>query len=505
MNIDRFKELASDFNLIPVYEIITADLLTPVLAYAKLRKKGMQSFLLESVQGSLSMARYSFIGINPEKILLNKKTTIKEINNLGDGLHHNNSSEYFGNIFERLKEETDNIRQAHLSELPEFTGGLVGFLGYENISLIEPVVLRKPSLTGKFNYPHDFYDSNFGLYKTIIAFDHYKHQIILITNVLVKEHSNLDLIYSEAKQNLKKLKNILVNESVRIDSFKLLNSSDIDFDTKHFYQLVEKSKEEIRAGEIFQIVLSKRFSSEFKGDLINVYRALRIINPSPYMYFLENADGFSILGTSPEDLLRIKNRKATVLPIAGTRRRGKDEAEDIKLEENLLNDPKELAEHTMLVDLGRNDLGRVCKYGTVKVSEFMKIQKYSHVMHIVSKVEGELKDEVHPIDALKSCFPAGTVSGAPKIRAMQLISKFENEERNIYAGAVGYIDFSGNLDMCIAIRTLFAVNGKIYWQAGAGIVADSVPEKEALEIKNKSAVMLNALKYAEVIDEYSGN
>lgn len=459
----------------------------------------MLCFLLESVQGSLSMARYSFIGINLEKILLNKKTTIKEINNsVRDGLRHNNLSEYFGNIFERLKEETDNIRQAHLSELPEFTGGLVGFLGYENISMIEPVV--------KFSYQQKFnYDSNFGLYKTIIAFDHYKHQIILITNVLIKAQSNLDLIYSEAKQNLKKLKNILLNDSVRIDSFKLLNASDADFDTKNFYQLVEKSKEEIRAGEIFQIVLSKRFSSEFKGDLINVYRALRIINPSPYMYFLENADGFSILGTSPEDLLRIKNRKATVLPIAGTRRRGKDEAEDIKLEENLLNDPKELAEHTMLVDLGRNDLGRVCKYGTVKVSEFMKIQKYSHVMHIVSKVEGELEDDVHPIDALKLCFPAGTVSGAPKIRAMQLISNFENEERNIYAGSVGYIDFSGNLDMCIAIRTLFAFNGKIYWQSGAGIVADSVPEKEALEIKNKSAVMLNALKYAEVIDENSGN
>lgn len=491
MNIERFKELAASFNLIPVYEIITADLLTPVLAYAKLRVKGTQSFLLESVQGSLSMARYSFIGINPEKILLNKKTAIKEINN-------SNLSEYFGNIFEKLKEETDNISQAHLPELPEFTGGLVGFLGYENISLIEPVV--------KFNYEQKFnYDSNFGLYKTIIAFDHYKHQIILITNVLVRPQSNLDLIYSEARQNLGKLKSILLNDSFSIDSFKLLNVSEADFDTKHFYQLVEKSKQAIRAGEIFQIVLSKRFASEFKGDLINVYRALRIINPSPYMYFLENADGFSILGTSPEDLLRIKNRKATVLPIAGTRRRGKDDAEDIKLEDNLLNDPKELAEHTMLVDLGRNDLGRVCKYGTVKVSEFMKIQKYSHVMHIVSKVEGELKDEIHPIDALKSCFPAGTVSGAPKIRAMQLISDFENEERNIYAGAVGYIDFSGNLDMCIAIRTLFAFDGKIYWQAGAGIVADSVPEKEALEIKNKSAVMLNALKYAEVIDENSGN
>lgn len=491
MELKRFKDLAEKYNLIPVYEIITADLLTPVLAYAKLRQKGIQSFLLESVQGSLNMARYSFIGINPDKIITNKKNNITEIINGKP----NNCEE---NIFDYLKKETENIRQAHLQELPEFTGGLVGFLGYENISLIEPVV--------EFNYDAQFgYDSNFGLYKTIIAFDHYKHQIILINNTFITTNNSLEKLYYNSKKTLSELKRILINGSVKIGSFRLENNSQTDFNKKEFYHLVEKCKEEIRAGEIFQIVLSKRFSSKFKGDLINVYRALRIINPSPYMYFLENADGFSVLGTSPEDLLRIKNRKATVLPIAGTRRRGKDDAEDIQLENNLLNDSKELAEHTMLVDLGRNDLGRVCKYGTVNVTEFMKIQRYSHVMHIVSKVEGELREDVHAVDALKSCFPAGTVSGAPKIRAMQLISRFENEERNIYAGAVGYIDFSGNLDMCIAIRTLFAKDDTVYWQAGAGIVADSVPEKEALEINNKSAVMLNALKYAEVIDENSGD
>ncbi len=489
MDFNRFKELAQSYNLIPVYEIITADLLTPVLAYAKLRRKAMQSFLLESVQGTLSMARYSFIGINPDKIIMNKKHLITEFRKTV-------SKEYIGNIFEQLKKETDNIRQAYLPELPEFTGGLVGFLGYENISLIEPVV--------KFNYNPQFeYDSNFGLYKTIIAFDHYKHQIILINNIFIENDANPEKLYSDSINKLSELKRLLKNSSANIASFRLGKNFEQNFNEKEFFDLVEKCKEEIRSGEIFQIVLSKRFSEKFKGDLINVYRALRIINPSPYMYILENTDGFSVLGTSPEDLLRIKNRKATVLPIAGTRRRGKDEPEDIQLEKNLLDDPKELAEHTMLVDLGRNDLGRVCKYGTVKVSEFMKIQRYSHVMHIVSKVEGELRDDVHPVDALKSCFPAGTVSGAPKIRAMQLISKFENEERNIYAGAVGYIDFSGNLDMCIAIRTLFAKNDIIYWQAGAGIVVDSVPEKEVLEIKNKSAVMLNALKYAEVIDENS--
>ena len=239
--------------------------------------------------------------------------------------------------------------------------------------------------------------------------------------------------------------------------------------------------------------------------MFNVYRALRIINPSPYMYYLEFGDEMKIAGTSPEDLLKVKNRKATVLPIAGTRRRGKNSLEDKQLEENLINDPKELAEHTMLVDLGRNDLGRVCKYSSVKVIERMKIQKYSHVMHIVSKVEGDLADDKDSIDALMSCFPSGTVTGAPKIRAIQLINDYEKLERNIYAGSVGYFDFSGNLDMCIAIRTLFSKEDAIYWQAGAGIVADSKPELEAKEIKNKSAVMINALKYAEVIDEDTGN
>jgi len=296
---------------------------------------------------------------------------------------------------------------------------------------------------------------------------------------------------------LTNLKSLLLNSTISTNNFKITEMVKNDFDKETFYSQVMQAKTEITNGEIFQIVLSKRFSAKFDGDSFNVYRALRIINPSPYMYFLEFENNSTIIGTSPEDLVRVKNRKAQVLPIAGTRRRGKTELEDRELENNLLNDPKELAEHTMLVDLGRNDLGRVCKYGTVKVSELMKIQKYSHVMHIVSKVEGEIADDKDSIDALMSCFPAGTVTGAPKIRAMQLISDFENEERNVYAGAVGYLDFSGDLDMCIAIRTLFSKDDLIYWQSGAGIVADSKPELEAKEIINKSAVMVNALKYAE--------
>jgi anthranilate synthase component 1 len=277
------------------------------------------------------------------------------------------------------------------------------------------------------------------------------------------------------------------------------------FDPEGFYRQVESGKRNIVEGDIFQIVLSQRFSSGYYGDLLNVYRALRIINPSPYMYYQEFENDFTVIGTSPEDLLRVKNRMTQLLPIAGTRRRGKTEKEDMELEMDMINDPKEQAEHTMLVDLGRNDLGRVCNYGSVKVTENMRVQRYSHVMHMVSKVEGELADDKDSIDALKSCFPAGTVSGAPKIRAIQLIDEYERKERNVYAGAVGYFDFSGNLDMCIAIRTLFAKKDVIYWQAGAGIVADSQPILEAKEIRNKSAVMVNALKYAEVIDENIGN
>jgi len=483
MTFEHFNHLAKDYNLVPVYEIITADLLTPVMAYLKIRQSGKQSFLLESVEGSLNLARYSFIGVDPEKTIRNKKKTLF----INDGKKESTKSY---SIFDQLRDEIKGIKQAKLPQLPSFTGGIVGFLGYENILLIENVL--------KFNYPElNEFDSTFGIYKTILAFDHYKHQIILITNVHLKDNDDVEAAFNSAKNILTNLKSLLLNSTISTNNFKINEMVKNDFDKETFYSLVKQAKNEITNGEIFQIVLSKRFFAKFDGDLFNVFRALRIINPSPYMYFLEFENNSSIIGTSPEDLVRVKNRKAQVLPIAGTRRRGKTELEDRELENDLLNDPKELAEHTMLVDLGRNDLGRVCKYGTVKVSELMKIQKYSHVMHIVSRVEGEIADNKDSIDALMSCFPAGTVAGAPKIRAMQLISDFENEERNVYAGAVGYLDFSGDLDMCIAIRTLFSKDDLIYWQSGAGIVADSRPELEAKEIINKSAVMVNALKYAE--------
>lgn len=492
MNFEQFKQLAKDYNLIPVYEVITADLLTPVLAYLKTREMSKYNFLLESVEGTSSgMARYSFIGAEPETVFLNKGIKLTEIQN-------GYATEKDFSIFELLRKEIKKYKQPRLEELPDFDGGLVGFLGYENISLIERVIKFK---TEAFNSP----DSIFGVYKTILAFDHYKHQIILISNADISENKNPETAYIEAKEKIKRLKEYLKRPLSFKSDFKHSNNIIPDFNKEEFFKQVESGKRDITEGEIFQIVLSKRFSADYTGDMFNVYRALRIINPSPYMYYFEFGNDMKIAGTSPEDLLKVKNRKATVLPIAGTRRRGKNPDEDKKLEESLVNDPKELAEHTMLLDLGRNDLGRVCEYGTIKVVEKMKVHRYSHVMHLVSKIEGRLAEDKDSIDALMSCFPAGTVTGAPKIRAIQLINDYEKSERNVYAGSVGYFDFSGNLDMCIAIRTLFSKGNKVYWQAGAGIVADSKPELEEKEIKNKSAVMINALKYAEVIDEDTGN
>ena len=492
MTFDEFKSYAVNYNIIPVYEKITADLLTPVSAYLRIRQKGNRSFLLESVEGIGRLARYSFIGREPSKIISNDahSLTIKS---------QQTSETIQQNIFDYLQNEIKNYKHPVIEELPDFTGGIVGFLGYDNICLIEDVL--KFDKTNSLQTP----DSIFGIYETIIAFDHFKHQLILISNVQINKDSDLQKVYKDAKGKLKNIKDELNKPLEYKSDFKTINENGNEINPDEFGSAIEKIKTNIYEGDVFQLVISNRFAAEFKGDLLNVYRALRIINPSPYMYYMELEHDFAIIGTSPEDLLKVKQNKATILPIAGTRRRGKTQKEDKELEENLLNDPKEIAEHMMLVDLARNDLGRVCEYNTVRLSEEKQIHRFSHVMHIVSRVEGELQKDKDCIDALKASYPAGTVTGAPKIRAMELINGYEDLKRNVYAGAIGYIDFSGNLDMCIAIRTFFSKGNKIYWQAGAGIVADSRPELEMKEIYNKSAVLKSALKYAEVIDENFGD
>jgi anthranilate synthase component I len=488
MTFEEFKIYSETFNIIPVYERITGDLLTPVLAYLKIRDKNKNCFLLESVEGIGRLARYSFIGKSPSKIFYNYGNQITIFSN-------GESSQTAINFFDFLQNEIRHYNSPKIDGLPDFTGGIVGFLGYENISGIEDVI----NFTGK--HPLDTPDSIFGIYNNIIAFDHYKHQLIIISNVHLDSTQDLEGQYESAKIAIRKIRTELIRSVDFKSDFKITNENNSDFNPSDYKNGVEACKKNIYEGDVFQIVLSQRFHADLSGDLLNVYRALRIINPSPYMYFLELENDFTIIGTSPEDLLRVNNRKATILPIAGTRRRGRTNDEDIALEKELLNDPKEIAEHVMLVDLARNDLGRVCEFDSVKVVEDMNIHRFSHVMHIVSRVEGILVKDKDCIDALKASFPAGTVTGAPKIRAIQLLNDYEKLARNVYAGAVGYIDFKGNLDMCIAIRTLFAKDKKIFWQAGAGIVADSQPELELKEIKNKSAVLLSALKYAEEIDE----
>jgi anthranilate synthase component 1 len=488
MTFEKFKEYSQEYKIIPVYEKITGDLLTPVLAYLKLRSIGNYSFLLESVEGIGRLARFSFIGTDPKKIIKNHGKKIS-INSKGS------TKAIDGNIFEYLKKEIKAYKHPSIPDLPDFTGGLVGYLGFENVALIEDVI----NFDGEDRL--DTPDSIFGLFNTIIAFDHFKHQLILITNVHLDDFDNTETAYQHAKNEIAILKETLNKPIQHTSDFKLISDDHSKIDETEFFKQVENGKQNIFEGDVFQLVLSKRFTSEFDGDPLNVYRALRIINPSPYMYFMEFGNEVTVIGTSPEDLVKVKDKRTTILPIAGTRKRGSTEEKDLELEKDLLNDPKEIAEHQMLVDLARNDLGRVCDFDTVQITEEMNIHRFSHVMHIVSRVEGNLKKDQDCIDALTASFPAGTVSGAPKIRAIQLINEYEKLKRNVYAGAVGYIDFSGNLDMCIAIRTLFAKNNNIYWQAGAGIVADSIPELELKEIRNKSAVLLSALKYAEGIDE----
>ncbi|MBK8944777.1 MAG: anthranilate synthase component I [Ignavibacteriae bacterium] len=492
MKFAEFEELSKKYNVIPVYEIITADLLTPVLAYLKIREKNNFSFLLESVEGIGRLARYSFIGSSPKEIIQSENNHITITKNGKAEKLEIELLDYLHNLVEKYN-------HPQIENLPDFTGGIIGYLGFEIISKIESTIHFNQNLS------QEFPNSILGLFDTIIAFDHYKHRIILIANVFVEEIQNSYFAYEEAISRISEIKKKIVEPISYQNKFNTISEFEGKINLEEFSSKIEKIKNNIYDGDVFQLVISERFNQKYEGDLINVYRALRIINPSPYMYFMEINEDLTIIGTSPEDLLKVKDGNATILPIAGTRRRGKTKEEDLLLEENLLNDEKEIAEHTMLVDLARNDLGRVCEHNSVFVSEMKKVHRFSHVMHIVSRVEGKLQNDKNCIDALKASFPAGTVSGAPKIRAIQLINEYENVRRGPYAGSVGYIDFNGNLDMCIAIRTFFANKNTIYWQAGAGIVADSKPELELKEIQNKSAVLVSALKFAEEIDENISN
>jgi anthranilate synthase component 1 len=488
----EFKKKAKVGNLIPVYKEIIADTETPVSAFLKLSNGvgGKYAYLLESVEGGEKTARYSFLGSNPSVILKSKNRTIEII--------RNSKKEKFGiskdlDPLDVLKKEISKFKLVESKDLPPFIGGAVGYISYDMVRFFE----KLPDMTTEgFSIP----DSVFVFTDTILIFDHIKHTIKVVSNAYVE--GNTKRAYKDA---ICKIENIIAKLKTKIDDkFALNHKTNIkkinfksNFSKKEYKKIVEKAKEYIKAGDIIQVVPSQRFEVPIKNEnSFNVYRALRIVNPSPYMYYLK-FDGFNIIGASPELLVRVEGNKVISRPIAGTRPRGKTPEKDVDLWNELKNDPKEIAEHVMLVDLARNDIGRVCKYGTVVVDEFMQQEKYSFVMHIVSNVSGTLLPSKDQFDVLRATFPAGTVSGAPKIRAMEIIEELESVKRRTYAGAIGYFSFSGNLDTCITIRTIIVHKDKAYIQAGGGIVADSVPDKEYQETINKAKALLKAIEIAE--------
>lgn len=483
--IDEVKVLAKDFNIIPVSMEVYADMETPISLFKRF-EESKYCFLLESVEGGEKWARYSIIGKNPFLIVKssNNKTIISE----KDG----SQRELEGNPVEIIRELMGRFKGANLPKLPRFNGGAVGFFGYDLIRYYE-------------NLPHmpeddlKLPESHFMFTDEVLVFDHLKQKIHIIVNLHV--NGNIERSYSSAVDRIKKIYREILDTRWKIaDNFTPdfnKKSSEFKFTSnvskELFCENVVKAKEYIKNGDIFQVVLSQRLCVETDQDPFNVYRVLRIINPSPYMYYLKFND-YRIAGSSPEMLARVEDGIVETCPIAGTRRRGETKDEDEALEKDLLSDQKELAEHTMLVDLGRNDIGRVSEYGTVKVKDLMHIERYSHVMHIVTNVEGKLREDKTPFDALMSILPAGTLSGAPKVRAMEIIDELETVKRGPYGGAIGYLSFNGNLDSCITIRTMIFKDGKAYVQAGAGIVADSVPENEYEECINKAKALLKALE-----------
>ncbi len=485
LKFTEFENLVAHGNVIPVYATYFADLLTPVSAFLKLQKITDKAFLLESVEGGEKTARYSFLGCNPF-------CTIKYSENRIELEKADKRTFFEGDIYDYLKHLLQKYQTVHPPGLPRFTGGAVGYLGYETIQLIEDIPLNK-------ELEIDVPDAIFMLFDTVLVFDHLTHQIYIITNVFLEREKDwaLQRIYQNAIEKINSIKNIL-NSNLEITIEPTTTPLDIscNLTREEFEKAVIRAKKYIEAGDIFQVVLSQKFQKQITVDPFTIYRALRVINPSPYLYYLK-MDDFSIIGSSPELLVRVEDQLVEVRPIAGTRPRGKNEMEDLRYSKELSSDEKENAEHVMLVDLGRNDVGRVSEYGSVKVTEFKGIEKYSHVMHLVSNIQGKLKPGLTAVDALKACFPAGTVSGAPKVRAMEIISELEPSARGVYAGALGYLDFSGNLDTCIAIRTIVVKGNQAYFQAGAGIVADSIPEREYHETLNKASALKTAIEFAE--------
>ncbi|MFH1837095.1 MAG: anthranilate synthase component I [Candidatus Omnitrophota bacterium] len=481
---EEFVELSKKGNVIPVHSEILADFDTPLSAFLKI-DEGDFSYLLESVEKGENLGRYSFLGSRPSLII---KTKGQKIEIVRDGKTEEYSTDT--DPINEVKTIMSRFKFVDTGRLPGFCGGLVGYIGYDMVRFMEVIPDKNPE---EFVVP----DMHLVLTDTILIFDHVDHKIKVVSNAIID--GSPEVAYEDAKRKINEIVKKLKEPLKKNEAKKAKTASGeigSNFSREDFCESVEKTKEYIRAGDIIQLVLSQRFKKRTEADAFSIYRELRSINPSPYMYYLKFGD-YKLIGSSPEILVRCEEGLVNVRPIAGTRPRGSNEEEDKILEKELLADPKERAEHIMLVDLGRNDIGRVCDFGSVSPREVMSVEKYSHVMHIVSDVTGKLTKDKDIYDVIRATFPAGTVTGAPKIRAMELIDKLENTRRGPYAGCVGYISFSGNIDMCITIRTIVMREKTAYIQAGAGIVLDSDPEKEYQETVNKAMAMMKAISTAE--------
>ena len=479
--LQKLKE-NKEYTLAPVSMEILSDFITPIEAMRILKAASTHAYLLESAKANENWGRYTFLGFEPE---LSISCIDGKMNVDGKEFTCADPTNY-------LRELLKKYKSPRITSLPPFTGGLVGYFSFDFINY------KEPSTKMNIDDSEGFKDIDLMLFKDVIAFDNVKQKIILITNIELDKDLNVE--YEKALQRLNSIKELLYTGKKSFEGGKLLGEVTPLFSKDEFSDMISKAKHHIHEGDIFQIVLSNRLQANFEGSLFDTYRVLRTVNPSPYMFYFSGTD-VEVAGASPETLVKLEDGILYTFPLAGTRPRGKSEKEDKELETELLADKKELAEHNMLVDLGRNDLGKISKFGSVVVEKFHSIERYSHVMHIGSTVRGEIRPEYDALNALEAVLPAGTLSGAPKIRACQLIEELENNKRGIYGGAIGYIDFTGNMDTCIAIRLAYKKNGKVFIRSGAGIVADSDPDKEYMESINKAGAVVDALKKAQEMNK----
>lgn len=479
MTLEEAKKLAKAYKVLPVSQEILADIKTPVEVLRVLKKVSSHCYMLESAEAQESWGRYTFLGFEP---------TMEVTCTNGEVFVNRKKVENVAHPKDVIRKILQEYKSPKVEGLPPFTGGLVGYFSYDYAKYCEP------SLNLDAKDEEGFKDVDLMLFDKVIAFDHYKQKIIVIVNAKTE---NLEAEYEKAEAEIAKIINIIKNgEPAEIQPGRLKSEYRPLFNQEEYCQMVENAKKYIYEGDIFQVVLSNRLEADFEGSLFDTYRILRTTNPSPYMFYF-SSDDIEVAGASPETLVKLEDGVLHTFPLAGTRPRGKNKAEDQALEKELLADEKERAEHNMLVDLGRNDLGKISQFGSVEVEKYMSIERYSHVMHIGSTVRGQIREEKDALDAVDAILPAGTLSGAPKIRAMEIINELENNKRGIYGGAIGYIDFTGNLDTCIAIRIAFRKNGKVFVRSGAGIVADSIPENEYQECINKAKAVMKSLQAGE--------